>query len=229
VAKVLAADDSQWIGLFAELESRLQNFPREPAAALAVETILRRKVGPTELRDQLLATSTALAEQTSGTLRMYLDSIVRAEQSRALQDLVGNREFHVAGTLLDGTTFDSQSLTGKVVVVVFWAPESAKCLAELPRLVKLHQLHSKRLEIVAVTSVRGARKVQEFLDRHPEVTWPQLVDADAAQQGALHPLAKEAGVATLPTFFVVDDQGVLRSINAGSDLESLTASLLGGQ
>lgn len=227
VAGILTADKSQQARLFADLEQKLKDSPKDADVATAVEMILRRKVGDEELRSQLTAAATSVGDKTSTSLKMFLALAIRAERQRAVEGMVGKNEFHVAGELPNGAAFDAGSLSGKVVVVAFWSPRIAKCLAELPRLVKLYeQHHAAGLEIVAVNSERGAKNLTEFLERHPEVKWPHLIDAHAALIGAPHPLARAAGIANYPTFFVIDRKGVLRSIDAAADLESLVASLV---
>ncbi len=227
VANIVTVDDAQRAKLFADLEQQLKDSPKDADVATAVEMVLRRKVGPDDLRSQLTAAATSVGDKTSTSLKMFLALAMRAERQRATESMLGKNEFHVTGELTDGSVFDAGSLSGKVIVVAFWSPRMPKCLAELPRLVKLYeQHHAAGLEIVAVNSDRGAKNLTEFLERHPEVKWPHLIDAHAALIGAPHPLARAAGIANYPTFFVIDRKGVLRSIDAAADLETLVASLL---
>lgn len=227
IAKILNANETDAPVLFAELEERLKKDPKDPVVALTVETILRRNVGPEPSRSALRATANALVDQTPGTLRMYLLTAMQLEQRRKLEGMLNTSDFRPTGTLPDGSKFDPEVLEDKVIVVAFFAPQSAKCLAELPRLLDLHKdKKASGLEIINVISVQGTINFQDFIDNNPEVNWTQLVDPEAAQKGLAHPLARQTGVSTYPSYFLIDRKGVLRSVDAAVDLENLVNSLL---
>jgi len=55
-------------------------------------------------------------------------------------------------TTLDGKTITNKDLSGKVVIVNFWATWCAPCRAEIPDLVKLQTQYKDQLIIIGVLS-----------------------------------------------------------------------------
>jgi thiol:disulfide interchange protein len=70
---------------------------------------------------------------------------------------------------LDGTPFDTAALSGKVVVVNFWATWCVPCLGEIPGFNKLHRDYGPKGVVVLGVSMdeEGAERVQPFLKKHP--------------------------------------------------------------
>ncbi|HEX5054240.1 MAG TPA: TlpA disulfide reductase family protein [Planctomycetota bacterium] len=141
-----------------------------------------------------------------------------AHDPRRLLDL----PFEVDGKLADGTRFRSGSLKGKVVLIDFWASWCGPCVKALPELVRLRREHgAERLAIVGVTCDSDEQKLKAFLAEHPEVDWPQLFAGEP-----WHPIATEVGVDRIPRLFLIDREGVLRSIDAAKDLDGLVRRYL---
>ena len=57
--------------------------------------------------------------------------------------------------------------------------------------------------------------------------WPQLREESQTESESWHPLAKQWGVAGIPTMFLVDKKGVLRFIDAREDTAAKIETLLG--
>ena len=55
--------------------------------------------------------------------------------------------------------------------------------------------------------------------------WPQLFDAKNPQLG-WHPIAQSFGIDAIPTMFLIDKEGVLRSTDARENFEELIPKLL---
>ena len=54
-------------------------------------------------------------------------------------------------TLLDGTPGEARALSGRVVLIGFWATTCGTCLSEMPQMVALHRdFHPKGFELLAV-------------------------------------------------------------------------------
>ena len=77
--------------------------------------------------------------------------------------------FRLTHLVWDGGAFDAASLSGKVVVVNFWATWCVPCLAEIPSFNRLHQqLASKGVVVLGVSmDEEGAERVRPFLKKHP--------------------------------------------------------------
>jgi thiol-disulfide isomerase/thioredoxin len=127
-------------------------------------------------------------------------------------------------TDIDGRPLSSSSLRGRVVLVDFWATWCAPCLAELPRLQRLHDTYGDRgLTIVGVSLDRSStRDFRSWLQRQG-VRWPQVREGF----GYDGPLTRLFGVETLPASFLFDADGRLRAARRdGGSLEAHVQALM---
>jgi thiol:disulfide interchange protein DsbD len=73
-------------------------------------------------------------------------------------------------TTLDGGAFDAAALSGKVVVVNFWATWCIPCIQEIPSFNRIHkELGGKGVAVLGVSMDEddAAAKVKSFLTKHP--------------------------------------------------------------
>ena len=116
---------------------------------------------------------------------------------------------------LDGRVWSSESLRGRVVLIDFWATWCAPCLAELPRLRRLHARYDTRdLVILGISLDRSsARDFRSWLQRQ-DIGWPQVREVG----GYDSPLAALFGVEVLPASFLVGRDGrvVARDLRGAS-------------
>jgi thiol-disulfide isomerase/thioredoxin len=129
------------------------------------------------------------------------------------------------GTQLDGTKFSTAPWKGKVIIVDFWATWCGPCLAELPKLKEFYaKHHDKGLEVLAISNDRSADELKTFIENDKAIAWPQLFQAPKGDEW--HPLATQWGVSAIPTMFLIDRKGVLRSVDAREDYEQMVPKLL---
>ena len=141
--------------------------------------------------------------------------------------LMENKPLVIAGKLVDGKNFSTEGWKGKVVLVDFWATWCRPCLAELPRVKKAYaNFHSKGLEVLGVSNDYGADNVTQFLNQNREMTWPQLFDATAAAQQQWNPVTSGLGIINLPTMFLIDKKGIVRSVTARDNFEEMIPKLI---
>lgn len=122
---------------------------------------------------------------------------------------VGQPAPALRGTLFDSqTAFDLTNLRGKVVYVDFWASWCAPCRVSLPRFNALRQqLVGAGLEVVGVSVEEDAtalrRAVQQAALRYPVL---QMQSPE---------LAKDWQVPAMPTGYLLDRSGRVRSVHLG--------------
>lgn len=109
-------------------------------------------------------------------------------------------------------------LEGKVVLLDFWASWCGPCKKSFPELEKLYQAYRERgFVLLAVSVDEDAAAMQEFLKRHP-VSFPVVRDKNQVLVGA-------AGIDSMPTSFLVDRTGKVRSIHNGFHGEKTVETL----
>jgi cytochrome c biogenesis protein CcmG, thiol:disulfide interchange protein DsbE len=119
----------------------------------------------------------------------------------------------VAGTTLDGATFDLTSLRGKPVVVNFWGPSCVPCRDEFPLLeAKLAEHGGDGLTVVGVLTDDPAEPARDFVAQYGG-DWATVVDPDKAIKTAYRVVAR-------PQTYFVDRTGVIRSIQIGELTEA---------
>jgi thiol-disulfide isomerase/thioredoxin len=149
----------------------------------------------------------------------------RAVAARERSELFLNKPMVIKGTTLEGKEFSTEALKGKVVLIDFWASWCPDCAVETPRVIAAYkQFHEKGLEIVGISSDVTGDDLKEFLSKRKDIPWIQLYTKPAADRR--HPLNAQYKVNWIPTTFLIDREGVCRSIEASDELEKLIPALL---
>ena len=150
---------------------------------------------------------------------------VQAE-AEAKQKAFMDKPFVVAAKTVEGKDFTTADLKGKVVLVDFWATWCGPCKAGLPHVVETYnKYHDQGLEIVGISNDYSAKALTDFTPKNG-MPWTQLFDADAAANHKWNPLSDEYGVNGIPCMFLIDKKGVLRSVTARADMDTLIPKLL---
>lgn len=115
----------------------------------------------------------------------------------ALPDL---KTFKLEGTL--------PALSGKVVVLDFWASWCGPCKASFPVLNELQNRHAKSgLVVIAINEDEKQDAMRTFLNDN-SVSFAVVRDAG-------HKLVAAAGVESMPSSFLIDRSGKVRFVHAG--------------
>jgi thiol-disulfide isomerase/thioredoxin len=147
----------------------------------------------------------------------------QVEAQQKLEGLEG-KQLTIAGAKHEGGTLSTADWKGKVILVDFWATWCGPCIAELPRVKKVYaDYHDKGLEILGVSCDNEAENLTAFLEKNKDMPWPHLFDPKTP---GWHPLATEFGITGIPTMFLIDKKGVVRSVKARENFEEMIPKLL---
>ncbi len=129
----------------------------------------------------------------------------------------------ISGETVDGKFFSSAQWKGKVVLVDFWATWRPACVQGVPDVIKLYQKdHGQGLEIIGVSCDQERRALLSFISAHPQMTWPQLFAGGCNW----HPLTRRFKVNEIPTMYLIDRNGILRTMNRREWMEQMVPELL---
>ncbi len=188
--------------------------------AVAGVAMMAANVGATTPELKKRAESILIEKLTGEAATQAAEQMKIAAKMRGME----GKPLVLAAMGLDGQQFSTANLKGKVILVDFWATWCGPCRAELPRVKKIYaDYHAKGLEVLGVSCDENVEALNKFLKANPDMPWPQLFDA--AKPG-WHPLATEYGVKGIPTMFLIDKKGVLRSVEAREDFEAQIPKLL---
>ena len=101
-----------------------------------------------------------------------------------------------------GSPIDHGQVSGKVVLVHFFATWCESCRPELESLSNLRARTGDRVAVLAVSVAEPPIRLRRYFEKNP-VNFPVALDADRAA-------TKAWGVNVLPTTFVLDPSGAVR-------------------
>jgi cytochrome c biogenesis protein CcmG/thiol:disulfide interchange protein DsbE len=114
----------------------------------------------------------------------------------------------IAGTTLDGSTFDLAAQRGHPVLVNFWGPSCVPCRDEFPLLAaKLAEHAADGFVVVGVLTDDPPDPARAFVAEYG-ATWPTVLDPERALKTAYR-------VAARPQTYFIDGAGIVRSIQIG--------------
>lgn len=149
---------------------------------------------------------------------------VRARGALRRLDLAG-KQLELAGKTLQGQALNAAAYRGKVTLVVFWATWAQPYTAELPRLTALHKKYQRSgFEILGVNLDADPSGIPAYIKQYGG-NWNHLRD----EGGTDGRLAKEFGIVSVPTMFLVEKTGRVAGAVTSENLESAVQSLLLGK
>jgi len=127
-----------------------------------------------------------------------------------------------------GTTITSEEYRGAVLVVNFWYAACAPCRAEAPDLQALHEQYTGQGAEFLGVNVRDQPDTAAAFAQSYGITYPSIVDVDAAVGLAF---SGEFAANAVPTTIVLDAEGrpaarILGRVTARSILDTLIADTI---
>jgi thiol-disulfide isomerase/thioredoxin len=155
-------------------------------------------------------------------------SAMRDGRTRAISS--AGKPFELAFTdAISGKTIDLQrDLKGKIVVLDFWATWCGPCVAEMPANKEIYARYKdKGVEFIGISldnpdDKGGLRALKKYCAEN-QITWPQY---HLQGKGGNPTFARDWGVTSIPSVFLVDADGKLYTTDARGKLETMIPDLL---
>jgi thiol-disulfide isomerase/thioredoxin len=142
------------------------------------------------------------------TARRFIEKPRRARESFAPA---------LAVTTLQGEKYSLDAMSGKVVVIDFWATWCPPCVESVPELKDLLKKYPReKLSLISVSADDDDEKWRDFISQK-HMDWPHYRDADRAIEEAF-------GVHAFPTYLVIDGDGIIRQRIEGANQQQSVAS-----
>ena len=125
-----------------------------------------------------------------------------------------------AVTDLNGNLVRLSSLRGKCVLLDFWATGCWPCREDTPNIRALHERYKGDLVVIGVTCDTRRKSVEEYVVKE-KIEWTQILDS-IDHGGELFDLY---GVTYMPTYVLIDRDGLVARTGPGTDDHLLENSL----
>ena len=149
----------------------------------------------------------ALLEQLSKDTNPKLAEAAKAALLKAR--LVGTK-IDLSFVDTEGRTVDLSQLSGKVVLIDFWASWCPDCVRAMPEVQQVYRTYqSKGLAILGVSLDKDRRAMDNFIAKHL-IPWPQYFDG----KGWKNDLVTKYSVHEIPEMWIINKQGILETTSA---------------
>jgi len=199
--------DPQWSIAFAR-QSRVfaEKFPQESSRAAVNLTAAAKFCDRAGLHEEARACIALLHDRFSET--------PFAEQTQGLRrrlELPGHPLTEFGGSTFDGGCATAEQYRGKPLVIAFWASNSAAFQADLATMERTLARYGDRVSVLGVNLDRDEQNVRDFLSRSGN-TWKHIFFSAPDKRGERNILAEYYGVTDVPSYWLVDAHGIVRSI-----------------
>ncbi|MEZ6049484.1 MAG: thioredoxin-like domain-containing protein [Planctomycetaceae bacterium] len=131
------------------------------------------------------------------------------------------------GSTYHGEFFNIEQNRGKVTAIVYWSSNIGGISTTLKNIDAIAQKFSEsQLEVVGV-SLDDEELPLEVALGDAAVNWKQMFDPDPAKRSWNHPVVKYYGVLNVPSIWLVNQDGIVVSVNTSeTDLEEQLSKLM---
>ncbi len=121
---------------------------------------------------------------------------------------------------ISGNKLSMKDYRGQVVLLDFWATWCGPCIAEMPKLKKTFQEHKdQKFQIIGISLDKTKQPLEDYIKKE-ELGWVHYWDEDRK-------VRTEFGVKGIPTAFLIDGEGTIRTASIGGfDVETAVAELV---
>jgi thiol-disulfide isomerase/thioredoxin len=139
------------------------------------------------------------------------NALVLIDNPRRAREDFAPADFALVTTNGEYVTLDD--VKGKVVLLDFWASWCAPCVSALPTLQRLSKRYAKdQFELISISVDQNEQAWRAFMAKH-RMDWPQVLDRQSK-------LARMFQVKPIPTYVLIDAEGVMRSYVIGASISS---------
>jgi peroxiredoxin len=189
----------------------IAKFRKRDAAKLEAEAL--------EIFDQLIAKKVPDEFHRGFSILEYAKT--EAYEMRHLA--VGKKAPEIVGEDLDGKPMKLSDYRGKVVVLEFGSSRCSPCVTFGRHLRKLIDQYAGRpFAGVGINLDKDRKEAKAFVEEN-KFTWPTFWNGSTGSAGGI---AKDWNVSAIPTVYVIDHAGVIRSKARGPELDPLIEELV---
>jgi tetratricopeptide (TPR) repeat protein len=221
-AKNSTKKDLRWLQEFARQASHFaKSFPKQEAKSLPLLFSAARSCELHGLTPEAIACYKQLAAQ-------FPETGYATRSAAVLRRLaLPGQAVRLSGPTLAGGQVSVDDFAGRVVLIAFWSQEAAPFEQQRRLIVEAIQKYQKQpVAVIGICLDDDRLAIEDYVARH-EITWPQIFFDDEEKQGWSHPIVSYFGVMDVPTYWVIDRQGKVVSVNVKADeIESTIGSLL---
>lgn len=116
---------------------------------------------------------------------------------------LAGQELELSGKGLTGGGIDAKQYRGKVLLVIFWSSWCKPCTEDLPQIQDLYnKYHSQGFDVLGINLDATPELAEAYIKQH-KVAWAHIHEEGGLESAP----ARDFGVISLPTMFLVDKSG----------------------